>query len=79
MPKIMPTSRDWITIFCFINCLSALIIELYLFKEKTRLKNYINNYEEGACMVENPNAWMTKELFMKWLWHFVASILVCIT
>ena len=78
MPKIMPMSRDWITIFCFINGLSASITELYLFKEKTRLKNYINNYEEGACMVKNPNARMTIELFMKWLCHFVAYILVCI-
>ena len=79
MPKIMPKSREWITIVRFINGVNASITEFYIFKEKTQLKIYINNYEEGACMVENPNAWMTKELFMKWLCHFVASILVCIT
>lgn len=43
-------------------------------KVKTQLKNYIQNCEPDACMEAHPHAWMTKELVLNWLCHFVASL-----
>ncbi|XP_059064427.1 MFS-type transporter clz9-like [Cryptomeria japonica] len=50
------------------------ILGFYLFKAKRQLKNYIANCEPGACMVAQPYAWMTKELFLNGLYHFARSI-----
>ncbi|XP_059077115.1 MFS-type transporter clz9-like [Cryptomeria japonica] len=47
----------------------------YLFKDKRQLKNYIANCEPEACMAAQPHAWMTKELFLNWLYHFARSVL----
>lgn len=75
VPKIIPKSREWITILCCINVVSALILGFYLFKGKSWLRNYIQNNEVEACMVAHPNGWMTKEFFMNWLCHFANSVL----
>lgn len=74
MPKILPKSREWITILSCVNAIGSSIPRFYLFKGKTQLKNYIHNYEPGACMATHPHAWMTKELFLNWLCHFVAFV-----
>ena len=74
VPKILPKGREWITILCCVNAVGASIPGFYLFKGKSRLRNYIKNCEVGACMAAHPNAWMTKELFMNWLCHFASSI-----
>lgn len=60
VPKILPKSREWITILCCVNAIGASIPGFYLFKGKNQLKNYIKNYEPGACMAAHPHAWMTK-------------------
>ena len=74
MPKILPKSREWITILCCVNAIGTSIPGFYLFKGKNQLKNYIHNCEPGACMAAHPHAWMTKELFLSWLFHFAASV-----
>ncbi|XP_059073557.1 uncharacterized protein LOC131874281 [Cryptomeria japonica] len=50
------------------------ILGFYLFKAKRQLKNYIANCEPGACMAAQPHAWMTKELFLNWLYHFARFV-----
>ena len=60
VPKIIPKRKEWMIIMCFINVVNASIPGFYLFKGKIQLKNYIKNYEVGAWMATNPNAWMTK-------------------
>lgn len=74
MPKILPKGRKWITILCCVNAIGVSIPGFYSSKGKTQLKNYIQNCELGACMVAHPHAWMTKELFLNCVCHFVASI-----
>ena len=74
VPKILPKSREWITILCCVNAIGTSIPGFYLFKGKNQLKNYIQNCEPGACMAAHPHAWMTKELFLSWLFHFDASV-----
>ena len=46
--KIMPKSREWITILCCVNAIDALIPGFYLFKRKTHLKHYTRNCDPGA-------------------------------
>ena len=75
MPKILPKRMEYITILSCVNAIGSLIPGFYLFKSKTQLKNYIQNCEPGACMAAHPHAWMTKELFLNWICHFVASVL----
>ena len=72
--KIMPKSREWITIMCCINAINASIHGFYLFKGNYRLTNNIKNCEVGACMATHPDEWMTKELFMNQLCHFIAIV-----
>jgi hypothetical protein len=74
VPKHLPKSREWITILCCVNVIGLSIPGFYLFKGKAQLKNYIRNCEPKACMDSHPNAWMTKELFMNWIYHFVAFV-----
>jgi len=74
VPKILPKSREWITILCCVNEIGTSIPGFYLFKGKNQLKNYIQNCEPGACMATHPHAWMTKELFLSWPFHFAASV-----
>ena len=74
VPKILPKSREWITILSCVNAIGSSIPGFYLFKGKTKLKYYIKNCEPGACMAAHPHAWMTKELLLNWLCHFVASV-----
>ena len=45
-----------------------------MFNGKNQLKNYIQNWEPGACIIVHPHAWMTKENFLNWLFHFGASV-----
>ena len=59
---------------CCVNEIGTSIPLFYLFKEKSQPKIYIKNCEVGACMVAHPNAWMTKELFMNQLCHFIAIV-----
>jgi len=72
--KILPKSREWITILSCVNAIGSSIPRFYLFKGKTQLKNYIQNCELGVCMAAHPHAWMTKELFLNWLCHFATSV-----
>ncbi|KAH9325368.1 hypothetical protein KI387_005546 [Taxus chinensis] len=74
VPKVIPKSREWITILCCVNAAGLSIPGFYLFKGKRMIKNYIKNCEPGACMAAHPNAWMTKELFLNWLCHFARSV-----
>ncbi|KAH9291763.1 hypothetical protein KI387_043047 [Taxus chinensis] len=74
VPKVIPKSREWITILCCVNAAGMSIPGFYLFKGKRMIKNYIKNCEPGACMAAHPNAWMTKELFLNWLCHFARSV-----
>ncbi|XP_059077024.1 MFS-type transporter clz9-like [Cryptomeria japonica] len=74
VPQILSKSREWITILCCVNAVGHSIPGFYLFKAKRQLKNYIANYEPGACMAAQPHAWMTKEFFLNWLYHFARSI-----
>ena len=69
VPKNFPKCREWITILCCVNAIGTSILGFYLFKGKNQLKNYIQNCEPGACMVSHPHAWMTKELFLSWIFH----------
>jgi len=73
VPKILPKSREWITILCCVNAIGTSIPGFYLFKGKNQLKNYIQNCELGACMAAHTHAWMTKELFLSCLFHFATS------
>ncbi|GLJ31873.1 hypothetical protein SUGI_0641340 [Cryptomeria japonica] len=75
VPQILSKSREWITILCCVNAAGHSIPGFYLFKAKRQLKNYIANCEPGACMAAQPHAWMTKELFLNWLYHFARSVL----
>lgn len=74
VPNILPKSREWITILCCVNAIGTSIPGFYLFKGKNQLKNYIQNCEPGACMAAHPHAWMIKELFLSWLFHFAALV-----
>ena len=67
-------SREWIIIVFCVNATGSSILGLYSFKGKTQLKNYIQNCELGAYMDAHPHVWMTKELFINWTFHFVASV-----
>ncbi|XP_057842521.2 uncharacterized protein LOC131051937 [Cryptomeria japonica] len=75
VPHILSKGREWITILCCLSAASHSIPGFYLFKAKRQLKNYIANYEPGACMAAQPYAWMMKELFLNWLYHFARSVL----
>lgn len=74
VPYIVSKSREWITILCCVNAAGQSIPGFYLFKGQRPLKNYIVGCEPGACMVAQPHAWMTKELFLNWLHHFARSV-----
>lgn len=68
---IISKSREWITILCYVNTSGKSIPSFYLFKGKKHLQNYIAKCESGACMAAQKHAWMMKELFLNWLYHFV--------
>lgn len=59
-PKKNPKSKEWITILCCINAIGQSITGFYLFKGKTQMKKYIENYKAWTCMATHPNAWMNK-------------------
>jgi len=59
-PKIVPKTREWITILSCINAVNISISGFQLFKKKSQLNKYIINFEIGAYMVAHPNAWTTK-------------------
>ena len=69
----LPMSRESIYSFC-VNAIGFSNPRFYLFKGKDHMKNYIKNCELETCMTTHPNAWMTKELFMNWLYHFVVVV-----
>lgn len=71
---ILPKSRKWITILVCVNAIGQSIPSFYMFKGKKKLTNYISGYKSGACMATQPHAWMTKELFLSCLHHFVRSV-----
>ncbi|KAH9291752.1 hypothetical protein KI387_043059, partial [Taxus chinensis] len=74
VPKIIPRSREWMTILCCVNAAGQCIPNFYLFKGQKVSQNYIKGCEPGACMAAHPSAWMTRELFISWLYHFSKSV-----
>ena len=51
VPKILPKCKEWVTIMCCANAISASIPWFYLFKGKSHLKNI-------SIIMKQGNAWL---------------------
>jgi hypothetical protein len=60
VPKILPKSREWITILCCVNAIQCINPWVLFVQGKVSIEELYVNCELGACMVAHPNAWMTK-------------------
>jgi len=73
VPKKIPGRRERITILCYFNATGSSIPVFIYSKEKHNLKTVyiIVNRVQHAC---TSHAWMTKQLFLNWIFHYTASM-----
>ena len=66
--------REHLSVFSCINAARGHISNFYILKGIYFCEDYIANWEEGAVMGMQPNAWMTRWLFESWISHFIECV-----
>ena len=72
--SIEPNQREHLSVLSCINAEGGCISNSYILKGTYFRSDYITNYEVGAVMDMQPNAWMTKWLFESWISHFIECL-----
>ena len=66
--------REHLSVLNCVNAAGGHIPNFYILKDIYFCEDYIANYEEGAVMGMQPNAWMTRWLFGSWISHFIECL-----
>ena len=72
--SIEPDQKEHFSVLSCINTDGGCIPNFYILKGCYFFKDYIANYEKGAMMGIQPNAWMTRWLFESWISHFTKCL-----
>ena len=72
--SIEPDQKEHLSVLSCVNADGGCISNFYILKGCYFLQDYIANYEEGAVMGMQPNAWMTRWLFESWISHFMECL-----
>jgi len=73
--KVTPDHREWITVVSCINARGEALPNFYVFKGKRKTRNYLTKTrEKNAAQAMQTKAWMTKDLFMEWMYHFFFNV-----
>ena len=67
----IPDQWEWLSILICINIVRSTTPSFYIFKGQRIFQNYIRHCESGATMAMQSKAWITSDLFIEWISHFI--------
>ena len=70
----IPNEREWLSVLTSINAAHSFIPHFFIFKDKRRIKDYIQLCKVGTTMAMQEKGYITSYHFSRWMDHFIEHL-----